>query len=308
MTREQTQPSTGSLALLTIYDWVRQRMATAATTILVGLLIIWILLYFVQDSLVFPRTMAHPPAKMIRFENTEQLEVEIEGGGKAVAWFVPAPHIQTEAGADSPKRAPVVVFCHGNAEIIDHQDLIVRGYQRLGVSVLLAEYRGYGRSDGLPSQQGIRKDLMNFYDQISKRPDVDKHRIFFHGRSLGGAVATDLSTMRKPAALITESVFSSIVAMSYRYLAPGILVKHPYRNDRVIVDPASDFPLLMFHGTGDKIVSVRQGRKLRNLANRAGRDLTYIEYPAGHNDFPGPSTLEYWQAIETFLRNRDLLD
>ena len=64
----------------------------------------------------------------------------------------------------------------------------------------------------------------------------------------------------------------------------------------------------MFHGSNDEIISVRQGRKLRDIATRAGRDLTYIEYPTRHNDFPGPSTGKYWQAIETFLRDHQLIE
>ena len=137
---------------------------------------------------------------------------------------------------------------------------------------------------------------------------MDKDRIFFHGRSLGTGVAADLAKHRKPAALITQSGFSSAVAMGYRYLAPAFFAKHPYRTDHVIADTKIDFPLLVFHGEYDPIIPVGHGRKLRDIAQKAQRDVTYIEYPCRHNDFPGPAVNDYWQQIESFLRDRDVID
>ena len=262
---------------------------------------------------MFPREMARPTAPTIRFDQTIQLEADINDKERAIAWFVPAPQIRANKNATTSSNdraiaaAPVVIFCHGNAEIIDYQDEIVHRYHQLGVSVLLPEFRGYGRSGGTPTQEGIRKDLINFYDQIAKRADVDKDRIFFHGRSLGAAVAADLARHRKPAALITQSTFSSAVAMAYRYLAPAFLVKHPYRTDHVVADTKIDFPLLIFHGTNDSIIPVGHSRKLRDIAQKAQRDITYKEYPCDHNDFPGPAVNDYWQQIESFLRDRDVI-
>jgi len=247
-------------------------------------------LYFYQDKLVFPADMAPEPlaAAYLPTEGTSLLQVDIETGGSVEAWFVPAP--------DADAEKPAVVFCHGNAEIIDYQDTVIRGYHRLGCSVLLPEYRGYGRSAGKPSEKGIVADAVRFYDQLIERDDVDASRIVFHGRSLGGGVAAQLAARRKPAALILQSTFTSVAIIANDYFTPTFLARHPFRTDRVVSE--IDVPVLIFHGTRDRIIPVDHGRKLRQLAPGA----VYVEYDCGHNDFPGRGNHDaYWGEIAAFL-------
>ena len=206
------------------------------------------------------------------------------------AWFFPAKP------DPSGKPAPVVIYFHGNAELIDQQERIVEGYSKLGLSVFLPEYRGYGRSAGKPSEKEIGADMIRFYDRLIQRGDVDPSRIVFHGRSVGGGVAADLAVRRAPAALILESTFSSIASMALKFGAPPFLLKHPFRTDRVV--EALDVPILIFHGTRDTVVPVSHGRRLHKLA----RGSTYVEYNSDHNDFPGDGNDEaYWREIQAFL-------
>jgi fermentation-respiration switch protein FrsA (DUF1100 family) len=217
------------------------------------------------------------------------MRVPCDGGGHVEAWFVPAR-------SDTGGRRPVIVYFHGNAEIIDHQQAVVAGYRRLGCSVLLPEYRGYGRSAGKPSQRAILADNVRFFDELVERPEVDAARIVFHGRSLGGAVAADLAMKRKPAALVLESTFTSVASMAHRYAAPEFLVTNPYRTDRVVA--TIGVPVLSFHGTRDTIIPVAHGRELARLAP----GIVYREYDCGHNDFPGDANASaYWAEIESFL-------
>ncbi len=93
--------------------------------------------------------------------------------------------------------------------------------------MLLCEYRGYGRSGGVPEQAGITSDMIAFYDLLAKREDVDAARIYAHGRSLGAGVAAQLAAKRPAAGLILESPFKSAASFALRLGAPGFLVRAP---------------------------------------------------------------------------------
>jgi fermentation-respiration switch protein FrsA (DUF1100 family) len=218
-------------------------------------------LYFNQGRIIFPRDMAPQSLGRPLGKNTVIVQHEIEAGGKVVAWFFPA----SAAGPSSP--APAVICFHGNAEAINECDDIVRLCRAMGCSVLLPEFRGYGGCAGEPSEKGIVEDAVCFYDQIVKRPDVDKARVVFHGWSLGGGVAAQLAARRMPAALILQSSFTSLAVMAHKFLMPGFLVKHPFRTDRVLAQ--LDIPVLIFHGTKDRLVPVEQGRRLHKIARRS---------------------------------------
>lgn len=253
-------------------------------------------LYVVQDWLLFPTDLTPEPLPLLYDATTTELTLDTEEG-TSVAWFIPA------LGLSPDKPAPVVVFFHGNAELIDYQSTIVEGYRKLGCSVLLPEYRGYGRSDGTPSERAIVADAVRFYDALVQRPDVAKTRLVIHGRSLGGGPAAQLASRRGGHPLILESTFASAAAMAHKYFAPTFLAKHAFRTDRVL--DALDDPILIFHGTRDTIISVSHGRKLRDVA----RDATYIEYDCGHNDFPGRDNEEaYWNEIADFLKRTGIIN
>ena len=258
--------------------------------ILALLYVIWCtVLYLLQDQIAFPANLAPSPRGEVPYPGVIELTLDVGRDAEVLGWLVPAPE-------DADRPAPVVVYFHGNAEIIDYQDEIVAGYRRLGCAVFLPEYRGYGRSGGKPSRDGIRDDCVQFYDLLARRPDVDGTRVVFHGYSLGGAVAADLAAHRKPRALILQATFTSAQALAHRFLAPGFLVRHRYQTDQVVAN--LDIPMLIIHGINDVVIPVRHGRKLRQLA----RQGTYVEYDCGHVDLPDPQkTPSYWREIASFL-------
>jgi fermentation-respiration switch protein FrsA (DUF1100 family) len=242
---------------------------------------------FLEDMLLFPRQYAPPVPARAPYRGVEVLTRDIEGGAKVEALLVPAPQ--------KGKPAPLVVYFHGNAEIQDYQPHIVDGWGALGFAVLLPEYRGYSRSGGRPSQENIGSDAAWFLDEVLKRPDVDGTWVVFHGRSLGGGVAADLATRRKPAAMILESTFLSVSAMAWGMGVPGFVVKNKFETDKVVA--AADYPMLLFHGDVDDVIPVSHGRKLSKLNPR----VTYIEYHCAHNDFPGGNESDYWNRIRNFV-------
>ena len=243
----------------------------------------------IQRSVMFPRnaTMeaADPGADFPALEKSWQKCDE----GRVEVWFVPAD----DASADRP--APLVIFCHGNAELIDQQAAIAHGYHRLGCHVLLVEYRGYGRSDGSPTQKKITKDLVQAYDAAVQRPEVDSQRVVFHGRSVGTGAACSLATERTPAALILRSPFRSAAAMAARFGILRPFVLDPFDNEAVL--KKFDGPVLIMHGDRDGVIRPAHGRA---LAGTAANATLRIYEGVGHNDFPVHSA-RHWQDVETFL-------
>jgi fermentation-respiration switch protein FrsA (DUF1100 family) len=195
-------------------------------------------------------------------------------------------------GIDASHQGPAVLMAHGNRELIDFYLNRAETYQRMGFTVLLGEYRGYGRSAGKPSRKRIASDYRRFYDLLISLPTVDPKRIVFHGRSLGGSVLSELSRHRPPAAVIVESTFTSIKAMAHG--APEILLSDNY--DTVSALLAYQGPILIIHGTKDKVVPVKHALEMKKQIPTA----ELILYDFGHSD--GPPVWEiYWKDISEFL-------
>lgn len=252
------------------------------------------LLFFFQHKLIFPTSAAGVASPQPFHRDAEVLTVETEEG-KTLGWFIPAP------GSSEDNPAPLVVFLHGNAELIDHQPGIVQIYHAQGVSVLLPEYRGYGDCDGTPCQAHIVPDVVAFYDQAVARPDVDPDRVVIHGRSIGGAVAAQLADRRPCVALIVESTGTSVASQAWRYGAPPFLVRSPFHTKRVV--ESLDVPVLIMHGEHDRVFKYQHARDL--LA--AARHGTLVPFNAGHG-MPGSDFARYEDAITHHLGVAGVVD
>jgi uncharacterized protein len=271
----------------------KQIMDAILTVLVLGYVGWCVLAYAIQDRVIFPRFRVEgggpPPG-----HGVEPFWINAEDGSRVEGWFV-AGRRKNPASA-----GPAVILAHGNGELIDDNFPWMANYLNLGVSVLLPEYRGYGRSGGSPSQAAILADMERFYDWLVQRPEVDPARVIFHGRSLGGGVMAALATTRTPAAVILESTFTSLASIWTRALLPAFLCRNPFRTDVVMLKYRG--PVLLFHGTRDEVIPVRHGRRLHEIIPQS----TYVEMPAGHNDFPlDPEA--YWSAIRVFLRDNGII-
>lgn len=248
----------------------------------------------IQRSVIYPRHITQPrPEAADRVPGLVRHWLETDSGRTEI-WFAPAP------GAEAGQPAPAAIFCHGNGELIEDQLDLLQGYRKLGISVLMCEYRGYGRSSGSPSQKTITTDQVRAYDWLIARPEVDPKRVFFHGRSLGSGVACALAAERKPAALILQAPFRSVRVMMRSFLIFGPFVLDPYDNEEVVRN--LDRPLLVLHGREDEIVPFAHGQALAAI----GRDATLVEFDCGHNDFPVGGR-RHWEAVEAFLKKSGVL-
>jgi len=253
----------------------------------------------VQRKVMFPRFLLGPaePDAVARPHGVERWTIEHDAG-VTEAWFMPG----RDGSADSP--GPAVIFAHGNAELIDHNIDWLTMYTDLGISVLLVEYRGYGRSDGEPTQQGITADFVKAYDMLAARPEVDAERIVFHGRSIGGGVLCSVARQRRPAGIILQSTFTSAGAMAAKMLYPPFLMLDPFRSDDFLAD--YNGPVLLFHGTNDTVIPVSHSHELNKIAANS----RLIEYDCDHNDFPIDSPrfradVKQWLKTSGVLQARD---
>jgi len=217
-----------------------------------------------------------------------------DGDAKVEAWFVPG------AGVTAQRPGPLVVFAHGNGEVIDQWPPSLVPYRSLGISVLLPEYRGYGRSRGVPSQPAITRDFAAALGRATARRDVDNERIVFHGRSLGGGVACSLAREHPPAAMILWSTFVDVPTAARRFGAPAWLVPDRFENHTVVA--MLDIPMLLVHGRQDWIVPVNHAERLHAIARRS----ELLLYDAGHNDCP-PTGCDAWSRTTDWLRRHGLI-
>ena len=271
--------------------WVKRIMIY-----LIAIYLIWLVVAFtIQRSILFPRSLIDVPASAAVTPETEFLHIETSQG-QVEGWFIPGQGVSDQA------PGPLVIFSHGNGELIDHWPILLHDYYRMGVSVLLPEFRGYGRSAGDPSQRAIEQDYVAFYDRVTKRPDVDASRVVFHGRSIGGAVVIQLAKDRKPNAIILQSAPASIRRMAARLLVPWFLVRDPYYGVPIVEQ--YDGLVLVMHGKQDRIISPGNATRLANAATNPQSRL--IWYDVDHNTLPSPKI--YWKDIQQFLNDAGILE
>jgi pimeloyl-ACP methyl ester carboxylesterase len=211
-------------------------------------------------------------------------------GGEVEALFAP--------GRESP--APLLVFAHGNAELIDDWPAMLAPYREMGFALLLPEYRGYGRSAGEPSERAIAEDFEWFLDQALARDDVDRSRVVYHGRSLGGGVLCGLATRRAPRAMVLSSTFASVADLFAAYFVPRFMVLDPFDNERALAQ--IDVPVLIAHGRHDSLVPYSHAERLARVARRP----TLVTYDADHNDCP-PDEHEFFDRVRAFLAEAGVL-
>lgn len=241
-----------------------------------------------QTRLIFPREAAGAPHTSVP-PGAEQVWIRgVDDGSRVEGLYFATPE-------SFAAPAPAVIYAHGNAELIGQNTHIAEMYLAMGINVLLAEYRGYGNSEGTPSEAAIVSDFVQFHDWLLTRPEVDPDKIFFHGRSLGGGVVAQLAARRRPAALILETTFTSIASFAWGYCVPPFLVRSPMRTDRVL-PTLTGVPILIMHGRNDTIVPVSHGRRLRELAPWAA----YYETDDDHPDFPSDRGA-YERQVQEFL-------
>lgn len=212
--------------------------------------------YYERKGIYFPtKEVAFTPADVGL--GYEDIYFVTEDGLKLNGWFIPA---------ENPRAT--LLYNHGNAGNIADRVEIIKIFNKLNLDVFIYDYRGYGKSQGKPSEQGLYRDAMAAYLYLISRNDVDKGRIILYGKSIGAAVAADLASKVKAKALIFESGFSSALDMGKK-LFPFLPIKWfiTIEYDSLGKLRTLQIPKLVIHSRDDEVIPFDLGEKVFNNIN-----------------------------------------
>ena len=228
----------------------------------------------------------------------DDVRIQTADGLSLQGWFIPGdPSISNSTNSTNETW----VWFHGNGGNIGYRvDELALAHHRTAANLFIFDYRGYGDSEGTPTEEGTYLDSRAVIEYLVARSDVDEHRIVYLGHSLGAAVAVELSLTHPPAAMVLVSPFASVHEMA-RITLPfppvGWLVRNHYDNLTRIRQ--LNLPVLVLHGDQDETVPISQGRKLYEAANQPKR-FQVLE-GAAHNDTYEVGGEQYWRTIDEFL-------
>ena len=220
----------------------------------------------------------------------EDVYLTTADGVRIHGWFVPG------------SGGPTLIWFHGNGgNISNRADNIAGLNRRLGVSILIIDYRGYGLSEGSPNEQGTYLDAEAAVAHALSRPDVDPERVVLFGRSLGCAVAAEMAVRHDVYAVVLESPFTSVPAMASRAypFLPGLGLLTGNMYDTLGKTARIDAPVMVLHGDSDEIVPFEMGREVFEAASEPKR--FYRIRGAGHNDTYAVGGAPYLDALGSFL-------
>ena len=218
----------------------------------------------------------------------EDVRLTTADGTRIHGWFVPAPESQV-----------VMLYFHGNAGNISHRLDAIALFHRLGLNVLIVDYRGYGHSEGSPDERGTYQDAEAAWEHLITERRYVSERIVIYGRSLGAAVASYLAGARSPATLMIESAFTSVpdlAAKLYPIFPVRWLARFEYDNLKRVA--MLDCPVLIIHSADDNLIPIEHGRR---LFQAAAAPKAFVETMGDHNAGFAFNEPRYSQSVGAFL-------
>ena len=250
-------------------------------------------LYFMQPSFLYSpvRQVPYNPGDInLHFEN---IVFETKDRLKLAAWFIPAENV-----------AFTVLFCHGNGGNMTHRLDTINILNELGLNCFIFDYRGYGASEGKPSETGTYHDVEAAYKWLTQKKNIPPEKIILFGRSLGGSIAAYLATKVEAGALIIESSFTSYVDIGKKFY-PYMPVRMAARFSYPTIDYVRSvhLPVMIIHSRNDEVIPFEFGLRLYDAANEPKE---FIEISGSHNDgflFSGQVYRNAWSSWLDFLKD-----
>jgi uncharacterized protein len=271
-----------------IWTAIAWRMVLYPSAIYCGVLLT---IFFLQSSILFQSNL--PTRDIIATPKSIGLEYEsvrlrTEDGLNLDAWFIPAQ-----------KPRGTVLFFHGNGGNISHRLETIKIVHRLGLSTFIFDYRGFGQSEGEPSETGTYRDAEAAWRYLTEHRGIAKNKIALFGRSLGGAIAAYTASRHQAGALILESPFTSLPDIAgdvYWFLPARWLVLMNYDTKKAL--KSVDSPVLVIHSVDDELVPYSHGRTLFEAARSPKH---FLELRGGHAGGFRQSEPLYEKGIGEFL-------
>lgn len=242
--------------------------------------------YFVEKLAFLPEKVDAYPS--ISSAHTEDYWLTTDDGLRLHSFYL--------ANSQSDK---LILFFHGNAGNAYSRLAHANKLYDMGFNVLVLDYRGYGKSEGEPSEQGIYLDALSAYNAALADKGITKENIYLYGRSIGSTVAVELSSQYPVAATVLIAPLSSGRAMAKQmglgwlsWLVDGVF-------DNLAKAKNIDSPVLIIHGGQDTIVPVDQGQSLFNAISHQSKEII-IAHRSGHNDIQHSDEIDFWQIINDF--------
>ena len=253
----------------------------------VGYLAILLMLLLLENTLLYPAPKYPQGDWQASFLQHEDVHFTSADGTKLHGWLV-----------EHPQPRAIVLYCHGNGDCVAYLAPYLQQLRdEQQITIFAFDYRGYGRSEGSPGEQGILEDGHAAQTWLAERLKIKPEDIVLMGRSLGGGVAVDLAAKNGARGLILQNTFTSLpdaAACLYPWAPVRWLMKNRY--DSLSKIGSYSGPVLMSHGTADDLVPCNLGRKL--FAAISG-PKEFVELDGGnHNDEESP---EYYLALARFL-------
>ncbi len=223
---------------------------------------------FLERKLVFYPTQdvfETPESRGLTFED---VTLRASDDTALHGWWVP-----------HPKARATVLFSHGNAGNISYRGDKLEILHGLGVSVLMYDYRGYGKSKGSPTEPGMYLDAQAAYDWLVKTQKIAPKQIIAYGESLGGTVSAHLAAGNEVGGVILDSTFSNIEDMA-RHHYPMLAPIRQLDFNALANIPKAKAPTLVLHSPQDDIVPYEQGKRLFAAANEPKQ---FVELQGDHN-------------------------
>jgi pimeloyl-ACP methyl ester carboxylesterase len=263
--------------------------ASAAKIVLATVVGLPLFVWLAQDRLIFhrqPMAEAQRAAMERRFPAAKSVFHPAADGTRLHAWHVVAP-------------GPLVIYFGGNAEEVSW--MLERAGETPGVGWLLVDYRGYGSSEGTPSEKTLVADALAWFDLAATLPGADRARIFAFGRSLGSGVAVRLAHERPVHALILATPYDSLAAVArhyYWYLPVDWMLRHRFDSD--LLAPGMKQPMLALIAERDEVVPPAHAEAL--FKAWGGPKHRVLLTGAGHNSSDAHPL--FWDAIRAFIKEQ----
>jgi fermentation-respiration switch protein FrsA (DUF1100 family) len=225
-----------------------------------------VILYFMQPKFLYkplPEVTYTPGELGLDFEN---VVFKTEDGLKLTGWYIPADRARY-----------TILFCHGNGGNMMHRLDSLNIFCNLGLNCFIFDYRGYGQSQGKPSEYGTYLDARAAYKWLTEEKKVRPDEIIMFGRSLGASVAAQLASQIETKALVIESAFTSYIDMGrefYPYMPVRWFAAFDYKTDDYIREVHC--PVMIIHSRNDEIVPFEFGLELH--------EKEFVEIYGNHND------------------------